>query len=164
MGRDKDIWGLPQRVSLWQRLWIRDIKSGTTQEASLQSFNQSRSVDDGAPRNVDEKGLLLAEDLELLGSDASLGLGIHGKAEEHDVQVLAEEVVDGFGARAGEPFRREEAIRVAGSGDVVFGELLGLRGGPGAECLDVDFHAEGVGETGDLSADGAVSQDAPGYF
>lgn len=73
-------------------------------------------------------------------------------------------MVDSFGARAGEPFRREEAIRVAGSGDVVFGELLGLRGGPGAECLNVDFHAEGVGETGDLSTDGAVSQDAPGYF
>lgn len=73
-------------------------------------------------------------------------------------------MVDGFGAGAGEPFRGEEAIRVAGSGDVVLREFLGLWGGTRAEGLNVDFHAEGVGETCDLSANGAVSQDAPGYL
>lgn len=71
-------------------------------------------------------------------------------------------MVDGLGAGAGEPFRGEEAVRIAGSGDVVLRELLGLGRGPRAGGLDVDFHAEGVGEAGDLAADGAVSQDAPG--
>lgn len=162
MRRDEDIRSLPQRVALGQRLRVRDIQSGTTHEACLQRLNESGRVDNGAPRDVDEEGLLLAEDLELLGADAPLGLGAHGQAEQHDVQVLAEEVVDGLGAGAGEPFCGEEAVRVAGAGDVVLVELLGLGGGAGAGGLDVDFHAEGVGEAGDLAADGAVSEDAPG--
>lgn len=160
--RDEDVRSLPQRVPLGQRLRVRDIQSGTAHEARLESLDESRSVDNGAPRDVDEEGLLLAEDLELLGADAAFCLGAHGQAEQHDVQVLAEEVVDGLGAGAGEPFGGEEAVRVAGSGDVVFVELLGLGGGAGAGGLDVDLHAEGVGEAGDLAADGAVSEDAPG--
>lgn len=164
MRRDEDIRSLPQRVALGQRLRVGDIQSGTAHEARLESLDESGRVDDGTARHVDEEGLLLAEDLELLGADAPLGLGAHGQAEQDDVQVLAEEVVDGLGAGAGEPLGGDQAVRVAGAGDVVFGELLGLGRGARAGGLDVDFHAEGVGDAGNLTADGAVSQDAPGLF
>lgn len=82
---DEDVWSLPQRVPLGQRLWVRNIQSGTAHEAGLESLDEGGSVDNGAPRNVDEEGLLLAEYLELLGANAPLGLGAHGQTEQDDV-------------------------------------------------------------------------------
>lgn len=141
---DEDVWGFPQRVFLWQGLLFCDIQSGSTEESSFKGLDQGGRVDNGTSCDVDEERLLLAEDLELLCADAVSGLGAHGEAKENNVQVLAKEVVDGFGAGAGKPLCGEEAVRVTGARHDVFPELLGFRSWPGTEGLDVYLHAERV--------------------
>lgn len=149
---------------LWQGLLFCDIQSGSTEESSFKGLDQGGRVDNGTSCDVDEERLLLAEDLELLCADAVSGLGAHGETEEDNIQILAKEVVDGFGAGAGEPLCGEEAVWVAGSGHDVFSELLGLRSWSGAEGLDVYLHAERVGQAGDLSTNCAVAHDATIWY
>lgn len=66
------------------------------------------------------------------------------------------------GAR--EPFGGELALRVAEAGGRVGVVALGFGGRARVEGVGVDFEAEGGGDTGGLSADAAVAEDASERF
>ena len=117
--------------------------------------------DDLAAGDVGEEGVFLAaEDGELGGAEEVRGLFCEGHADEEVVDVLGEEMVEGWLVEAVEPGGWNGAVRVAGAGEdealVVFGFGRRARGGGVGD----DVHAHAAGDAGDLAAYAAVAQDA----
>jgi len=88
MRRDNDIFGIPQRIVLRQRLRIHDVERGTAQLAIVQRLDQSGLVDDLAARDVDHEGAAAGENVELGSAEQVRRRGRQGQGYDQHVEVL----------------------------------------------------------------------------
>ena len=118
-------------------------------------------VDDLPPGDVGDEGVAVgAEDGEFGAGEEVCRFFCEGHADEEVVDVLAEEVVQACFVEPAVPCRGDGAIRVACAGHdetfIVFGFWRRAWGSGVGDHI----HAECFGDVGDLSADGAVAEDA----
>lgn len=81
-------------------------------------------------------------------------------ADQQDVDVLAQEVVQRFLVQPAVPRRGDAPVRVPRAGDDEAFIVFGFRGGARGGRVGDHVHAHGFGYAADLAADAAVAEDA----
>ena len=154
MGSDEDIGQGPERVVGGEGFWIGDIERSTSDDAILQSVEESMLIADLAASDINEKRSLFHRCKG--GAIEHMG-GLWGQRDGRDhhialfeqvMKLLRREVVGG-----------DATVGVAGAGEdeaVVAVIVAALQG--------EDAHTEGAGETSGLTSDAAVAHDADGFI
>lgn len=170
MGRNNHIRRIPQLIIRRQGLRIRNIQRRAPKTLSylavrgfgvemvgVESGDEVWLVEDLASGDVGDEGVARGEDGEFGCGEEVCGFFCEGYADEEEVDVLAEEVVEGFGVEAAVPGAWDCAVWIARSGD--YKTCVFFAGGGGARRGRVGYHvhSHGLRNTRDLAADGAVS-------
>ncbi len=95
-------------------------------------------LQDGAARDVDNKGIAFAEDGEFFFREEVLSLWGQGDGDEEDVDVLFEEVVEGGFVQAAVPRAGDLAFRIPGSRNDVTCVVFTPRGRAGRRSIRDD--------------------------
>lgn len=158
-----DILRPPQRMIQRQRFRVRDIHRSASDLAILQRPNQILRYDNGAPSSVADVRLSLAHEPKLFGPDHAPRGGSEWKCHHEQIQIRCEERAQLIGAM--EPSRRVDALRITEARFVVRFVVAAIGGRLAlVQRIGVNFHSEGSSDSGCLSADAPVAENASGVF
>src|SRR6202048_1812113 len=107
--RREDVLQLPERMVGLQRFDVEYINGGTSDLTRLQSFNQSRLVDDRSTRCVDESRRRLHQG-ELGCPDQLFGTTAQDQMDCHDVGLAEQRLLVHEGSTSGAGFLLSEAL------------------------------------------------------